>query len=278
MQAADLESASLKRRVDVAIEAARAAGQILTERLGQKIRVEKKQSYNLVTQADLDCEQLICEILQQHFPEDSLFREESDDNGNLNADGVWIIDPLDGTNNFAHGIPQFSISIAYAINGVVQLGVVYDPMRDEMFHGHRPASVEQNVRDSQAMMNEDTIRVSSHESLTDSVVAVGFYYDRGDMMEKTLHSIHDLFKFPIQGIRRFGSAALDICWVAAGRFDGYFEYQLSPWDYAAASLILELAGGKIFDRRGQTFQLDSGSLIASNAHIGKELVEIVRWC
>ncbi len=259
----------LSSRLDVAKAVAREAGQILLDKLGNAA-VTRKSSYNLVTDADLSAEEHICSRIQQAFPKDRLYREEGASSGPLDSETIWIIDPLDGTNNFAHGIPQFSVSVAFATSSRIRIGVVYDPMRDELFW----ASTEQDG----CFLNEQPIAVSRNSFLKDSIVGVGFYYDRGPMMRRTLEAIERLFEVPIQGIRRFGSAALDICWVAAGRFDGYFEYQLSPWDYAAAWLILEKAGGAISDREGNTFLLESGNVITSNSQVHLELIEAVRWC
>ena len=259
-------------RVAVARQAAREAGSILMEMRGSA-SVQQKQSFNLVTEADLAAEQRIVDIITENCPNDTVFREEGESTGTLDASRVWIIDPLDGTNSYAHGIPHYSVSIAFASEGVVHLGVVFDPQRDEMFWAMRPAEGAPGT----AFLNQTPIRVSDHSPLTDCIVSTGFYYDRGDMMRNTLRAIEELFLLPIRGIRRFGSAAIDICWVAAGRFDAHFEYQLSPWDYAAGWLILEMAGGAMFDRNGAPMQLGSESVIATNGKVSDELNQLIAY-
>ena len=270
MEMSDYE---ILQRLDVAKQAARAAGAVLLDRIG-RVKIERKQSFNLVTDADVAAEDTICRLISAAFPGDSFLREEGESSGTAGDDAVWIVDPLDGTNNFAHGIPQFSVSIAFATRGEVQVGVVYDPVLDEMFSAHRSGSSNEPA----AFLNDQSITTSASSQLVDSIIAVGFYYERDEMMRRTLQSIERLFEVPIQGIRRFGSAALDICWVACGRFDGYFEYKLSSWDFAAAWLILEQAGGRYRDRAGEPVSLLSpNGAIASNGSIDGEFIKIVGW-
>ncbi len=259
-------------RLAIARQAATEAGKILMEMRGSAA-VDQKQTFNLVTEADHAAEELAVKIISENCPNDTFFREEGESTGTLDDSHLWIIDPLDGTNSYAHGIPQFSVSIAFASDGLVQLGVVFDPNRDELFWAMRPADDTPGV----AFLNNSPIRVSQHASLTDCIISTGFYYERGEMMRNTLKAIDRLFQVPIRGIRRFGSAALDVCWVAVGRFDAHFEYRLSPWDYSAAWLILEQAGGAMFDRDGQPMQLASESVLATNGRICDELISIVRY-
>ena len=201
---------------------ARSAGRILLELAG-KVAIEQKQSHNLVTEADIRAESAIVEGIEREFPQHCFFREEGESTGTPDEANVWIIDPLDGTNNFAHGIPQYSVSIAFAHQGNVKVGVIYDPCRDELF-----AATTGKI----PTCNDEPIRVSRRPDITQSIICTGFYYDRGDMMERTLATVDRLFRNRVRGIRRLGSAALDLAWVACGRLDGFFEYQLSPWDYA----------------------------------------------
>jgi myo-inositol-1(or 4)-monophosphatase len=258
----------MKPYLQLAQEAARAAGRRLLELRGQAVVSHKDTTQNLVTQADVESEEIITHLISTRFPGHRFLLEEGASTGGAEAEHLWIVDPLDATNNYAHGIPHFSVSIAYAEAGVVQVGAVFDPVRDEMFTA---------VRGRGAVLNGQPLRVSSHARLQECIVATGFFYDRGRMMEKTLASIGRLFSLNIRGIRRMGSAALDLSWVASGRFDGFFEYKLAPWDYAAGSLIVEEAGGRCADRSGQPFALASGSVIAANALVFDSIVEAVRW-
>jgi myo-inositol-1(or 4)-monophosphatase len=227
----------------------------------------KGTSANLVTEADLMAESYLTEHLKKLVPDSKVLGEEGSCNEDINSTKLWIIDPLDGTNNFAHTIPHFAVSVAYAEEGRVLSGVVYDPSRNECFSA---------VLNQGACLNGGPITVSKKEKINDSMIATGFYYDRGIMMERTLLSIHRLFKANIRGIRRFGSAALDICWVACGRFEGYFEYQLSPWDFAAGQLILKEAGGVFNDIDGVERGLHSKGTICSNGRIQNTFVDLVK--
>jgi myo-inositol-1(or 4)-monophosphatase len=258
----------MNEKLALATAAARAAGKRLVELLGRATVEEKGSSQNLVTQADLEAEEIITAMIAEVFPDHKFLREEGESTGGAEADHLWVIDPLDATNNYAHGIPHFAVSIAYAEKGVPQVGVILDPMRDELFTGSRGEG---------AFLNGKPIHVSDHASLPECIIGTGFYYDRGALMERTLQAVHDLFKRNIRGIRRFGSAAVDLCWVACGRFDGFFEYRLAPWDYAAGGLIVEEAGGKCFDRGGGPLRLDSGNVIVANAAVAEELRDVVRW-
>jgi myo-inositol-1(or 4)-monophosphatase len=212
-------------------------------------------------------EQYLSENLVKLVPDSLVLGEEGSSGEDRSAKKLWIIDPLDGTNNFAHTIPHFGVSVAYAESGIVKCGVIYDPSRDECFS----ASLGNG-----ACLNNYPISVSAKKTMLDSMIATGFYYDRGILMERTLLSIHRLFKANIRGIRRMGSAALDICWVACGRFEGYFEYQLSPWDFAAGQLILREAGGVFSDVDGVERGLFSKGTICSNGLIQNAFVGLVR--
>jgi myo-inositol-1(or 4)-monophosphatase len=233
-----------------------------------ELNVREKALNNLVTQADVESEECIVSYIKQAFPEHGFFAEENHHSGNMVEDDVWIIDPIDGTNNYAHAIPHFCISVAYAHKGEVTAGVVYDPMRNELFTASK---------DCGAFLNGKQIQVSHRRNLVESIITTGFNYDRGVIMEKTLETIRALFLCHIQGIRRTGSAALDMCWVASGRFDGFFEYLLSPWDFAAGMLIVREAGGICGDCSGNSLNIHANSVVVSNACIYEELLKTVRW-
>jgi myo-inositol-1(or 4)-monophosphatase len=255
--------------LEAALQVADAAGEILITAFAERQGFRSKQSepaYNLVTDADLASEKCIVEFLQRRFPSHEILGEE-EAQGNLDAEHLWIVDPLDGTNNFAHRIPHFAVSIAYYCGGQAQVGVVYNPARGDCYWG---------MRGNGSFYNGRRLSVSESESLDQVMVGVGFYYDRGAMMQATLAAIHDFFKSHIHGVRRFGTAALDLCQVAEGMFGAFFEYQLAPWDFAAGRLILEEAGGQITDGRGEPLPLAKTSVLASNRKLHAAALEIVQ--
>ncbi len=251
--------------LQVAKEAARHAGSLIMELQG-RASISEKAINNLVTEADLEAQEKIIKMIREHFPEHDIIAEEQDLSTSRSATELWIIDPLDGTNNFAHTIPHFCISIAYARSGQVATGAVFDPVRGEMFTA---------VEGKGAFLNGVPISVSKAPFLREAIVATGFYYDRGAVMRRTLNSIEKLFEANIHGIRRFGSAALDLCWVACGRFDAYFEYKLSTWDFAAGMLILKEAGGHCTDQKGGRLDLESTGIAASNGKFHNQFLNIV---
>lgn len=210
-------------------------------------------SHELVTDADLESQKAIVDAIRAAFPSHEILAEE-DHPADVTADHLWIVDPLDGTNNFAHGIPHWAISIAYYEFGKPVCGVVYNPIR----HDRYTAQAGQG-----ALHNGNPIHVCPAESLTEVIIAAGFYYDRGAMMEATLATIGDLFRARIHGFRRFGTAALDLCQLAHGWYGGYFEFELSPWDFAAGRLIAEEAGARVTDCAGGPLPLKKSSILAA---------------
>jgi myo-inositol-1(or 4)-monophosphatase len=253
--------------LETAKAAARQAGQALMANRDVG-RVVEKEAHHFVTEADLRAERIVIETIRRRFADHAIVSEESNQAGNLQGPDVWIIDPLDGTNNFAHSIPLFCVSIAYASRGQVQVAVVYDPNRDELFAA---------ARGHGATCNDLPIRVSAVNDLRGAIVCTGFYYDRGELMRRTLRAIEMLFVSDVRGIRRLGSAALDLCWIACGRLDGFFEYRLAPWDYAAGWLLVTEAGGTCADRDGHELVLDSGNIIAGNPNVTGLLVQKIPW-
>ena len=254
--------------LETAKRAAIAAGKCLMEMSGKAAISQKGMTHNLVTEADVAAEALITDLIRSRFPDHKFLLEEGQSTGGSADEHLWIIDPLDATNNFAHNIPHFSVSIAYARGGEVQVAAVLDPTRNELFHA---------VSGQGAYLNDRCIAVTKSERLEDCIVGTGFYYDRGAMMKKTLDSIHTLFCRNVRGIRRMGSAAIDIAWVACGRYDGFFEYQLEPWDYAADMLLVREAGGRCTDREGRPLAIDSRSVIVSNGSVHPLIEDAVRW-
>lgn len=222
-------------------------------------------AHELVTDADLASQAAIVELIHDKFPTHAILAEE-DHPADVSNDHLWIVDPLDGTNNFAHGIPHWAVSIAYYEGGRPECGVVYNPIRQDRYTAQAGQG---------ALHNGKLIRVNQASSLTEVIVAAGFYYDRGAMMEATLAAIGDLFRARIHGFRRFGTAALDLCQVAQGWYGGYFEFELSPWDFAAGRLIVEEAGGIVTSCGGHPFPLDKSSILAANSHLHNSLLELV---
>jgi myo-inositol-1(or 4)-monophosphatase len=253
--------------LDTACHIARKAGEYIVS-FERDLDIRFKAANNPVTEADRASEKLILDALRPRFPGHLFLSEEEAAPVPLDSEKLWIIDPVDGTNNFSRGIPHYCVSIAYAEKGTVRAAAIFDPCRNEMF----AAAAGEGAR-----LNGCPIRVSSSRSLDRAIIATGFYYDRGRMMEKTLEAMNRLYRNKVGGIRRMGSAALDLCWTACGRYDGFFEYRLSPWDYAAGWLIVLEAGGTASDRSGAPLALTSNSLIASNGALGGAFESAVRW-
>lgn len=231
--------------------------------------VREKGTSDLVSDADLAAEQVILAQIREAYPDHQVLAEESQADSlqeGAPAD-LWIVDPLDGTTNFAHGIPHFAVSIAYYRHGIPECGVVYNPARQDWYLC---------VRGAGSYFNDQRLQVGPQGSLSDCLVGVGFYYDRGQMMEATLATIHRLFKNGIHGVRRFGTASLDLAHVARGMYGAFFEYQLSPWDFAAGRLLVEEAGGRVTTPLGDDLPLKKGGLLASNGRVHTAMLEIIR--
>lgn len=255
--------------LQLAYKAARLGGEILSTYFHKGVEIRSKspeETYNLVSDADVKSEQAISSCIRKTFPNHEILGEE-EESGSVDAEHLWVIDPLDGTNNFVHRIPHFAVSIAYYHRGVAKCGVVLNPVRDDCYWAEQGGGAFHNGR---------KLEVSPATKLSEVMVGCGFYYDRGAMMEATLAAVHSFFREQIHGIRRFGTAALDLCQVADGLFGAFFEYQLSPWDFAAGRLILEEAGGSITDGRGQPLELAKTSLLASNGALHSVALEIVQ--
>ncbi len=250
--------------MEAAVGAARAAGEVLRDGFGRHGTVRYKGEVDLVTEMDERAEEEIKGSLRGAFPGYGILAEEG---GALEGEGEarWIVDPLDGTTNFAHGLPIFAVSIALEKAGEVTLGVVHDPMAGETFVAERGAG---------ATLNGEPLRVSGTEELVRALLVTGFPYDRADI--PTAVELFGRFAVLAQGMRRLGSAALDLCYVAAGRLDGYYERGIHAWDVAAGALILEEAGGKVTDYKVEKPELEGEELLASNGLLHPALVEITR--
>jgi myo-inositol-1(or 4)-monophosphatase len=254
------------RELDVARKAAQIGGDVLSKYFRQGIQMREKQSCDLVSDADLESEQAIVDVIRSEFPDHAFLGEEAH-TADADAPHLWVIDPLDGTTNFAHDIPHFAVSIAYYQSGEPVCGVIFNPARGDWFHA---------VRGAGAFAGDDRVHVAEHEELSESLVGVGFYYDRGAMMEATLAAIRDLFGQQIHGIRRFGTASLDLVHVGCGLFGAFFEYELSPWDFAAGRLFVEEAGGRVTTCQGESLPLAKSTLLASNGRLHDDVLEIVQ--
>lgn len=247
----------------VAKEAALEAGRLLRDSLKTDFQVSKKGPINLVTEIDLQAEALIIELIERHFPDHSVLSEERDEKVGT-APYRWVIDPIDGTTNYAHGYPCFCVSIALEIEGNLQLGVVYDPIANELFWAERNQG---------ASLNDEPIRVSEVVEPMESLVATGFPYDPEER-DRNLE-LFALVTRNVRGVRRDGSAALDLCYVACGRFDGFWEVSLNPWDVAAGQLIVEEAGGRVTKFDQSPCGIEGSEVLASNGKMHGALSKLL---
>lgn len=245
---------------------ARQAGQILRDGYGKSIEVSRKGAIDLVTEIDNRSERYLVAEIQRRYPEHGIMAEESGEQRGEDC-CLWFIDPLDGTVNYAHGIPVFTVSIAYQEGGVMKLGVVYEPMRDELFSAERG---------KKALLNGEEISVSESANLDQSLLATGFPYDIRTHPESNLNNF-STFMLRCQGIRRLGSAALDLCYVACGRFDGFWELRLSAWDIAAGGLIAESAGALVTGIHGEpNYLAPPQSILAANSILHGAMLEVLQ--
>ncbi len=252
--------------LSVAEEAARAAGAILLRYFREGVAMRSKDIGNLVSDADLEAERAVVAVIRRAYPDHEVLGEEIHQ-GDVGAEHLWVVDPLDGTNNFAHKLPHFAVSIAYYRAGRAECGVILNPVRDEWHTA---------VRGQGAFQDGRPARVAEHARLDEVLVGVGFYYDRGAMMEATLQAIGDFKRRRVHGSRRFGTASLDLCMVGLGMFGAYFEYELSPWDFAAGRLFVEEAGGTVTTCRGGPLPMARTSVLATNGLLHDAALEIVR--
>lgn len=255
--------------VNIAISAARAAGNTITRALDRldKIVVNEKQPNDYVTEIDQQAEKAIIRTIQKAYPEHSILSEEAGEIEGQQSDYEWIIDPLDGTRNFIHGFPHFSVSIAIRHKGKIEHGVIYDPIRQEMFSASRGKG---------AQLNDRRIRVSKRKSLEECLLGTGFPFRHAkDLIEPYVQSL--LAILPLSGdVRRAGSAALDLAYVACGRLDGFWEMGLQIWDIAAGALLIKEAGGLVCDFEGGETHLTTGNIVAGNPKILKPLLQQIR--
>ncbi|MBI3651890.1 MAG: inositol monophosphatase [Acidobacteria bacterium] len=250
--------------LEFAISVAQEAGALLRDRLNTKFQVAHKGAINLVTEVDLASEALIRERIVTRYPRHQILAEEG---GLADSSSAyrWIVDPLDGTTNYAHGYPVFNVSIALEYQGEVIVGVVYDPMREELFAAEKGGG---------ATLNRKTIRVSATSELIKSMLSTGFPYN---IKTSSLTNLDHWTNFAMnaQALRRDGAAAIDLCYVACGRFDGFWELNLSAWDTAAGGLIVKEAGGQVSDFSGGTFSNYTPEIIASNGLIHQQMIDVL---
>ena len=259
--------------LDAAIKAARSAGTILMNGLDRRIKVEYKGRINLVTEIDRASQKCILNTLHSSFPDHEFLAEEEESQSlptakrDKTGDGeyLWVIDPLDGTTNYTHGYRCFAISIALMIRQEITVGLVYDPWCDELFTA---------IRGRGAYLNGNPVCVSEEDDLERSLLVTGFPYDIREGKVTNLGLFNHLI-LKAQAIRRDGSAALDMAYVAAGRFDGFWELKLHPWDVAAGALIIEEAGGMISTFAGETFHITSHDVLATNGKIHRALMQAI---
>ena len=249
--------------LEAALSAARRAGEVLRAGFGAKHASSYKGEVDLVTEIDEEAERVIREELLGTYSTYGMLAEEG---GELagEEDARWIVDPLDGTTNYAHGLPIFCVSVALERSGEVVLGVVHDPMREETFVAEQ---------DQGATMNGEPIKVSDTDELIRALIATGFPYDRAEVPEAL--ELFGRFAVTTQGMRRLGSAALDLCYVASGRIDAYYERGIWPWDLAAGSVIVEEAGGKLTNYRDCALDLDGREIVASNGRLHPSIMRLM---
>lgn len=254
--------------LDIAIEAAKTAGTFLKKNIGKVSNIERKdgQEKNLVTEIDKKSEEIIISIVKRHFPNHDILAEESGASAISTSDYKWIIDPLDGTTNYTHGLPVFCVSICVEWKGELLYGVIYDPNFNELFTA---------VKGEGAFLNGKKIRVSKTEELGKSLLVSGFPYN---IAENPNNAIEHFINFVIraQAVRRMGSAAIDLAYVAAGRYDGFWEVALNPWDTAAGALLVLEAGGKVSDFSGEPFSIYKKEVLASNCLVHEQMMKVLK--
>jgi myo-inositol-1(or 4)-monophosphatase len=253
------------RYLATAIEIVTRAGAIQRARFGTGVRVDKKGTIDLVTEVDVEVEHMCRALLAQRFPDHDILAEELGASGAGGHSHRWVFDPLDGTTNFAHGVPIFCSALALEIEGEAVVGAVFDPNRQELFTAERGVG---------AWLNGAPLQVSSTAEVIDAILVTGFPYDVHETLDDVM-GLFSAFVAKAQAIRRLGSAAIDLCWVAAGRLDAFWEERLQPWDTRAGALLVQEAGGRVSGLDGRPWNSGGGHLLASNGHLHDSLCQIV---
>ncbi len=233
----------------------------------QKTGPSGQGTWNPVSDIDRQAETAITDHISGRFRTHAFLGEENIAGQDTEAEHLWIVDPIDGTSNYLHGLPHYAVSVGYAYRGTVMAAACLDVERDELFTA---------IRGEGAFLDGKAIHVSSPGSLADSLICTGFYYDRGAIMERTLAVVRRLFGHGIHGIRRSGSSVLDICWQAAGRYDAYFELQLSPWDFLPAALVATEAGSLVSSASGAPLTVNEHSAVCASPDIQGDLLELLK--
>jgi myo-inositol-1(or 4)-monophosphatase len=248
---------------EVGVRAARAAGELLRERIGSIREVRFKGVVDPVTDVDVASEHLVSATILEAFPTHTILGEEGGSHGGSDRRFRWLVDPLDGTTNYTHGFPLFCVSIGFEVEGKLEFGVVYAPSQDELYLAEAGRG---------ATLNDQPLHVSDVADLRQAMLATGFPYDRSTALARALRSF-EVLSYRSQAVRRLGSAALDLCYVACGRFDAYWEHIVRPWDLGAGALIVLEAGGQLTATDGSAFNVDGGQVLASNRLVHRAMLE-----
>lgn len=252
--------------LSTAVEAVVRAGELQMARFGQDVHVQKKGTIDLVTEVDVEVERMFRAMIAERFPDHRILAEEmGGSDGDLRSGPCWVFDPIDGTTNYAHGIPIFCSSLALEVDGVAEIGAVFDPNRQELFTAQRGQG---------ARLNGKPLHVSTSDALVDAVVVTGFPYDVHGRVDEIV-GLFGAFVGRARAVRRLGSAAIDLCYVAAGRMDGFWESSLKPWDIAGGALIVAEAGGLVTNTDGSTFNSRDGNVLATNGRLHQPMLDVI---
>ena len=251
--------------VTTAVESVVRAGDMMMARLGSVGRIDKKGAIDLVTEVDVAIERMFRGLIATRFPTHAVLAEEMGGSPTIPEGPCWVFDPIDGTTNFAHGVPIFCSSIALEVDGIAQIAAVYDPNRRELFTAERGRG---------AWLNGRPMRVSQAAVLVDALLVTGFPYDVHARLDEAI-GLFRAFVGRARGVRRLGSAAIDLCYVAAGRLDGFWERGLSPWDIAGGALLVEEAGGRVTNLKGGVFASRGGEVLATNSLIHEAMLDVI---
>jgi myo-inositol-1(or 4)-monophosphatase len=248
-----------------AVEAVLRAGDLQMAQFGHSFSIDKKGPIDLVTEVDVAVERMFRALIAERFPDHQILAEEMGGAIVAPAGPCWVFDPIDGTTNFAHGLPIFCASLALEIDGVAEVAAIYDPNRKELFTAERGGG---------AFLNGRPLRVSSASRLVDAMLVTGFPYDVHSRVDEIV-GLFGAFVGQARAVRRLGSAALDLCYVAAGRMDGFWEADLKPWDIAAGALLVAEAGGRVTDTAGNPFTSRGGQVLATNGHLHEPMLRVI---